>query len=238
MHAIVLAGGKGTRLLPYTADRPKALLEVGNQTILEVLVDRLRDAGADRITMCLAHLGDMIRAVFGDGTRYGVRIDYTNDPQPLGTAGPLLLVAGWDAPALVINGDVLTTVDFADLFRAHCGSGSPLTVAAYRYRQPVALGVLHIADGQVTAIKEKPEIDVEVSAGIYVADPSVRAHIPPGRPVDMPDLISKLLKEDTPVAAYRFGGGWHDIGRPEAYAAARRRFLENPHLYSSAMAER
>ncbi|MDW5329535.1 sugar phosphate nucleotidyltransferase [Plantactinospora sp. KLBMP9567] len=231
MHAIVLVGGKGTRLLPYTADRPKALLELGSHSVLEILVDRLRNAGAERITMCLAHLGDMIRAVFGDGTGHGVRIDYTTDPQPLGTAGPLRMVTAWDSPALIVNGDVLTTIDFADLYRTHRDNGNSLTVAAYRHRHPVALGVLDIADGQVTTIREKPEIDVDVSAGMYVADPTVRAHIPPGSPLDMPELIGNLLKAGTRVGAYHFGGDWHDIGRPESYAAAQRRFAENPHLF-------
>ncbi|MEO3930164.1 sugar phosphate nucleotidyltransferase [Micromonosporaceae bacterium B7E4] len=230
LHAIVLVGGKGTRLLPYTSDRPKALLEVGAHSVLEILVDRLRAAGAERITMCLAHLGDMIRTAFGDGTGYGVRIDYTVDPQPLGTAGPLLLVPGWESPALVVNGDVLTTLDFGDLYRYH-HAGGVLTVAAYRHRQPVALGVLDIVNGRVTTIREKPEIDVDVSAGVYVADPSVRAYVPPGHPMDMPDLIGALLRAGRRVGAYRFGGDWHDIGRPESYAAAQRRFAENPSLF-------
>jgi NDP-mannose synthase len=231
LHAIVLVGGKGTRLLPYTADRPKALLELGDHSILEILVDRLRDAGAKRITMCVAHLGEMIRAVFGDGTGYDVIVDYSVDPQPLGTAGPLRLVEDWRDPALIVNGDVLTTIDFAHLYETHRASGNPLTVAAYRYRLPVALGVLDIAGDRVTTITEKPEIGLDVSSGIYVADPAVRAHIPAGGPVDMPELIANLLAAGTHVGAYRFWGDWHDIGRPESYAAAQRRFNDNPNLF-------
>ncbi|MEH1166515.1 sugar phosphate nucleotidyltransferase [Micromonospora sp. CPCC 205539] len=228
MHAIVMVGGKGTRLLPHTRNTPKALLGVGGRSILEILVDRLRQAGTDRITMCVSHLADAIRQRFGDGCQFGVALDYAFDREPMGTAGPLLLVEDWHEAAVIVNGDVLSTIDFAQLHRAHCAGRDVLTVATHTHRVPIELGVLDIADGQVVGVREKPELTLDVAAGIYVADPAVREHIPADRTTDMPALITTLTRLGASVGAYRFSDEWHDIGTPQKYALVQQRALEDP----------
>jgi NDP-sugar pyrophosphorylase family protein len=231
LRAILMVGGKGMRLMPHTEHRPKALLRLGDLSILDVVVERLRQAGVDRITMCISHLGEQIQREFGSGRRSGIRIDYSADPRPMGTAAPLLLIDDWEEPALVMNGDVLTTIDFAGLYRAHRLSGDPLTVASYRHRVPIDFGVLDIVDGHVAAIREKPDMECDVSSGIYVADPSIRAHIRRGRPVDMPEVITALIRGGSSVNAYRFSDQWHDIGNPQSYELVQRTFRENPGLF-------
>ncbi|MFD4831226.1 sugar phosphate nucleotidyltransferase [Streptomyces uncialis] len=231
MRAIILTGGKGTRLRPYTENRPKGLLQLSRYSILEVIIRRLRGAGFSHITLCVSHLADQIRAEFGDGATLGVRIDYSTDPRPLGTAAPLAQVADFNEPALVMNGDVLTALDFAELYRVHKDSGGVLTVASFRRPMPIGFGVLDIRGDQVAGIWEKPTLHLDISAGIYVADPAVLEAITPGKVVDMPDLVGSMMESGRRVHAYSFSDRWHDIGTPERYEEAQRCFAENPDLY-------
>ncbi|MFC9434479.1 sugar phosphate nucleotidyltransferase [Nocardia sp. NPDC057030] len=231
MHAIILAGGRGARLLPYTKNRPKPLMRLGRYSILEVLIRRLRACNVDRVTLCIAHRGDMIREEFGGGGHLGVAIDYCTDQPPSGTAAPLLLVADWDSPAVVMNADILTAIDFAHLHRVHEHSGSALTVAFQRRQVPVDLGVLQVVDGQVHAMWEKPSLAIDVSSGIYVIDPSVKAVVPEGEAVDMPDVIEALLRAGERVNAYGFREEWFDIGTPTTYKTAEREFLAKQEHY-------
>ncbi|MFE0424385.1 sugar phosphate nucleotidyltransferase [Streptomyces sp. NPDC058953] len=231
MRAIILTGGKGTRLRPYTDNRPKGLLQLSRYSILEVIIRRLRGAGFSHITLCVSHLAHQIRAEFGDGGTLGVRIDYSNDPRPLGTAAPLAGVVDWNGPALVMNGDVLTALDFAELYRAHKDAGGVLTVASLRRPVPIGFGVLDIRGGRVTAIKEKPTLRIDISSGIYVADAAVVDAITPEEPIDMPDLVAAMIARGRQVNAYSFTDRWHDIGTPERYEEAQRCFAENPDLY-------
>jgi NDP-sugar pyrophosphorylase family protein len=232
VHAIILAGGRGTRLLPYTEDCPKPLLPLGSYPILEVILRRLRASGFARVTLCIAHLGDMIRSEFGDGQQLGLSIGYRADPDgPLGTAAPLRLLDDWDTPALVMNGDVLATVDLAGLYQRHLASRSRLTVAFRRCRVPTAVGMVEAPGDQIRAIWEKPTLTWNISSGIYVASPSLRQDIPAGRQFDMPDLIEILLRRGEPVHGYRFTGAWHDIGTPAGYARAEAAFLADPQRY-------
>lgn len=231
MHAILMVGGKGTRLSPYTRHQPKALIKMGRYSLLEIILRRLRASGFDRVTLCISHLGEMIRTEFGDGRRLGLAIDYSVDERPLGTAAPLLLVPEWTSPAVVMNGDILTTIDFADLHRQHVHSRSPLTVAFQRRRLDASMGLLRVLDNRVHAVWEKPSFEWNISSGIYVADPSVRHRIAPGVPVDMPDLIGILIRDGEPVHGYRFTGSWHDIGTPARYEQASSEFLADPEVY-------
>lgn len=234
MHAILLVGGAGTRLWPYTRDLPKALVRLGRYTILEVILNRLRACGFDRVTLCVSHLREQITKEIGDGRHLGLRVDYSVDERPLGTAAPLLLVEDWTAPAVVMNGDVLTTVDFADLFRAHARRGGRLTVAFQRRRLATSVGVLHVREDRedrITAMWEKPNFEWNVCLGIYVADPAVRGHIPTNTPTDMPGLIGALIGHDEAVHGYRFTGAWHDIGTPAGYDRARAEFLADEDRY-------
>jgi NDP-mannose synthase len=231
VHAVILVGGKGSRLLPFTKYRPKPLMRLGRYSILEIILRRLRACGFERVTLCTAHLGEMIRAEFGDGRSLGLAIDYCTDDPPTGTAAPLLLVPDWDSPAVVMNGDVLTALDFAHFQQMHEQSGSVLSVAFQRREVPVELGVLQVGDRQVHAMWEKPSLAIDVCSGMYVADPSVRDFIPEGARVDMPDVIDALLKKSKRVNAYGFREEWHDIGTPATYRNAEREFLADQDYY-------
>ncbi|MFI5776813.1 sugar phosphate nucleotidyltransferase [Nocardia sp. NPDC051570] len=231
MHAVILVGGRGSRLLPFTKNRPKPLMKLGRYSILEITIRRLRACGFERVTLCTAHLGHLIRDEFGDGTALGLTIDYCTDEPPSGTAAPLLLVEDWDSPAIVMNGDILTAIDFAHLHRMHEQSGSVLSVAFQRREVPVDLGVLQVSDGQVHAMWEKPSLAIDVCSGMYVVDPAVKSCIPEGVRVDMPDLIESLLCLGKPVHAYGFREEWHDIGTPTTYRKAEREFLADPDHY-------
>lgn len=237
MHAIVLVGGKGTRLLPLTEHLPKPLMRFGRYPLLEIVIRRLRSAGCTRITLCVSHLGEMIERAFGDGRRLDVEIDYVVDETPLGTAAPLLAVPDWHTPAVVTNGDVLSTIDFAELYHAHRQQANDITVVVHRLHAPISYGVVDMDDtGRVAAIREKPRLPVDVAAGIYVADPRVRGYVPAGTPLDMPDLIGRLISGGRPVRAHRFDGPWHDIGDHDSYQAAQRQFAANPERYLRASA--
>jgi NDP-sugar pyrophosphorylase family protein len=211
-HAIVLAGGRGLRLWPRTRDLPKALVRVGDHTILEIILQQLVAARFARVTLCVAHLGSMIRDRLGDGRQLGLCIDYATDPRPLGTAGPLRLVTEWNEPALVVNCDILTTMDFAHVHRCHVASRCALTVVAKERELSIDSGVLDIAGGRVRRIWEKPQVAVSIAAGVYVADPSLREHLPEDVATDMPDLVSSLIAHGVPVNCYRWRGEWLDIG--------------------------
>jgi NDP-sugar pyrophosphorylase family protein len=226
-----MVGGRGSRLLPYTKTRPKALMKLGEYSVLEIIVRQLQLAGCQKITLCILHFGEAIKQRFGDGTEFGVQIEYCMEAQPRGTAGPLLLLEDWDAPALIVNGDVLTNIDFADMYRAHVQGDSRLTVASKRCDISVDFGALQIQDGIVSGIVEKPSIAMDICLGVYVADPAVREFLPRAAPADMPDLITALLKDNRRVQVYSFSGRWHDIGTPASYEQAGQDFLENRELY-------
>jgi NDP-sugar pyrophosphorylase family protein len=241
VHAILLAGGKGTRLAPHTAARPKALVELGGYPILEIILRRLRACGFERATLCVSHLREMIQAEIGDGRQLGLAVDYVVDERPLGTAAPLLLVPDWTGPAVVMNGDVLTTVDFTDLYRWHRAGESSMTVGYLPRSVSAAVGLLRVAGDDVLSLREKPSFVWNVCAGVYVADPLVRKYLPAGTPADMPMLVNALIAHGEPVRGYPVTGVWHDIGTPARYAQARtdfetdpRRFLEPRPGYAAA----
>jgi NDP-sugar pyrophosphorylase family protein len=225
--AVVLAGGKGERLGPYTTVLPKPLLPIGDRAILEVVVRQLQSYGFTDLTFAVGYLAHLIQAVFGDGSEFGVAVDYHQEKEPLGTAGPLATIKQPDETFLVMNGDVLTTLNYDALFDAHKAAGNALTVASHRRVVKTEYGVLH-TDGEssagrstlVSGYEEKPEIPYVVSIGIYVLEPSVIDYIPTGKPFDMPDVINALIENDQPVGAYLFDGFWLDIGRHEDYERA------------------
>lgn len=231
MHAILLVGGKGTRLLPYTRSRPKGLIPFGQYTLLEIILRRLRACGVERVTLCISHLGELIRAAFGDGRELDLSVDYCVDERPLGTAAPLLLVPDWDSPAVVMNGDLLTTVDFGELRRWHDRAGGLLTVVFQRHWLASGMGLLRVLGDRVHSMREKPTFEWNVCSGVYLADPLVRTYIPAGVPTDMPDLINALAQSGEVVSGYRFAGSWHDVGTPERYRRAHADFLADPELY-------
>lgn len=221
MRAVILAGGKGQRLHPYTAVFPKPLMPVGDVPILEVVVRQLRRAGFDHLTMAVGHLAELLMSFFGDGSRFGLRIDYSREDAPLGTAGPLRLIPDLPARFLVMNGDLLTTLDYARLMEAHARSGAMATIAGRRREVAVDLGVLHAdADGRLVRYDEKPRLSYDVSMGVYVFEHAVLDFLPAAGPFDFPDLVQALLAAGRAVFVHRSEDLWLDIGRPEDYAQA------------------
>lgn len=221
MKAVVLAGGKGARLAPYTRVIPKPLMPIGDMPILEVLLRQVKRAGVDEIILTVGHMAQLLHAFFQNGEHLGLPIRYSYEDQPLGTAGPLKKISGLDEPFLVMNGDVLTTLDFADLVDFHRRSGALVTVAAYTRSVKIDLGVLHLdGDNRVTDYIEKPTYNFDVSMGVYVFDPRALDYIPADQYFDFPTLILKLLSEQQVVKVYRFDGYWMDLGRPDDYEQA------------------
>lgn len=226
--AVVLAGGRGTRLAPYTSILPKPLMPVGDRSILELVVDQLEMSGINDITFCVGYLSHLIRAVFDHRDNEGVEIDYVHEQDALGTAGPLRLVEGLDETFIAMNGDVLTNLDYAELVRYHQEHGNALTIATHDRRIKIDYGVLHLQElglngdtqHRITEFQEKPEIVSAVSMGIYVMEPRVIDFVPEGRPFDLPDLVHALLEAGEPIGAYKYDGLWFDIGRKEDYEQA------------------
>ena len=217
---VILAGGRGTRLAPYTSILPKPLMPVGEQSILEIVVEQLASCGARSISLCVGYLAHLIRAVFDHRTPTDVVINYVYEENALGTAAPLLLVDGLDRTFIVMNGDVLTTMDYRDLLRHHREQGNLLTIAAHKRSIKIDYGMLHLdAAARVEGFEEKPEIVSPVSMGVYVMEPEVLAHIPEGS-FDFPDLVQTLLGRGEPVGAYVYDGVWFDIGRPADHQEA------------------
>jgi NDP-sugar pyrophosphorylase family protein len=222
--AVVLAGGRGTRLAPYTSILPKPLMPIGNKAILEIVVSQLGAHGFTDIAFSVGYLSHLIRAVFDHRADKGVDVRYVHEEVPLGTAGPLRLVDGLDETFMVMNGDVLTTLDYRDLVRYHCEMGNTLTIATRRRTVRIDYGVLHVAQGEwgarVQAFEEKPEIESTVSMGVYVFDPSALDYIPDNQYFDLPDIVQALLVAGQPVGAYLYDGLWFDIGRQDDYEEA------------------
>jgi NDP-sugar pyrophosphorylase family protein len=223
-RAVILAGGKGTRLAPYTTVIPKPLMPIGDRAILDVVVRQLGSYGFTELVFAVGYLAHLIRAVFGDGSAFGVSITYHEEEEPLGTAGPLALIEGLDQSFIVMNGDVLTSLEYDRLFDVHRESGNALTIATHRRTVRSEYGVLHVhGDGrlqEVSGYEEKPEIPYIVSMGVYVLEPRALEHIPRGRHFDIPDLVLALLAAGEPVGSYLYDGYWLDIGRHDDYEQA------------------
>jgi NDP-sugar pyrophosphorylase family protein len=223
-RAVILAGGQGTRLRPYTTVIPKPLMPVGDRPVLDIVVRQLRRHGFERLTIATGHLAELLEAFFGDGSRYGLAIDYHRESEPLGTVGALALIEGLDEDFLVMNGDVLTDIDYGGLLERHRGDGAAATIAVQKRDVQVSLGVLKFDDGSddalVTGYDEKPTLHYEASMGVYCFSPRVLSHIERGRRLDFPDLVLKLIAAGEPVRAYRSDDYWLDIGRHDDYERA------------------
>lgn len=225
MKAVVLAGGKGTRLSPYTTILPKPLMPIGDMPILEVMLHQMKQAGICHVVLTVGHLSELLRAFFKDGSEFGLSISYSYEQQPLGTAGPIALVDGLDDTFLVSNGDVLTTLDLRDLIRFHKEQKAIATIAAHHRQSKIDLGVIQ-RDGnyRITGYIEKPTYDFMVSMGIYVFEPAVLPYIGRNQYLDFPDLVKKLIAAGERVVGYEFNGYWEDLGRPDDYARASKDF--------------
>lgn len=228
MKAIILAGGKGTRLAPYTTILPKPLMPVEDRPILDIVIRQLVRHGIDEIILSVGHLAELLEAYFQDGSRYGVRLTYARETEPLGTAGPLALMSGLDATFLVMNGDVLTTLDYRHLIEYHRQHRGVLTIAMHTKQVKIDLGVMHVNEHyELIDYIEKPTLDYNVSMGIYVFEPAVLRYIEPGVRLDFNDLVIRLLTHRERVITYPCTAYWLDIGRPDDYQQATEVFMSH-----------
>jgi NDP-sugar pyrophosphorylase family protein len=217
-----MAGGFGSRLRPLTDQIPKPMLPVGDRPLLERTIARLRDSGIRTVNVTTHHLADQIKSHFGDGEAMGVDIHYVSEERPLGTCGGLRLVEELKEPVLVINGDILTGVNFGDLVGFHRKVGADATVCVRKYEVQVPYGVVEVDGTWLRGVKEKPSVGFFVNAGIYLLEPTVQRFIPEGERFDMTDLIARLLAEGRPVATFPIVEYWLDVGQPADYAQAQR----------------
>jgi NDP-sugar pyrophosphorylase family protein len=229
---VILAGGKGTRLMPYTTSLPKPLMPVGEYPILDILLRQLSAQGFRKITLAVGHLAGLIQAYFKEGQEWGVELDYARETTPLGTAGPIARLPRYDRALLVLNGDLLTTMDFSRIVRFHYENRSIATIGTHRRTEAVQFGVVETSsNGQITEYKEKPSLDYTVSMGIYVFSPNVREYIPRAQKFDFPDLVQRLLANGQRVMAYESDAYWLDIGRPDDYQKANEEFPNMENLF-------
>jgi NDP-sugar pyrophosphorylase family protein len=230
MKAVILAGGLGRRLLPYTTILPKPLMPLGDKPVLEIVLSYLKKNGIEDVTICIGHLGQFIRAFFGDGEKLGLRICYSEEDSARGTAGPLDLIrAEMTESFLVMNGDILSDLDLASFRRFHLEQGNVATVAVYQRQLPVDFGVVDLdgADG-IIGWEEKPVLDYLVSTGLYLFESRILDYVSPGAYLDIPDLVRALISAGEKVGGYRHKGYWLDIGRPDDYEQACREFGRVP----------
>jgi len=232
MRAVILAGGKGTRLKPYTTLIPKPIVPVGDVAVMEILVRQLARAGCERITVAVSHLAQLIMAYFGDGTRWGLEIDYSVEDAPLSTIAPLTLIDDLPEHFLLMNGDVLTDLDFAELYRAHLDSGAVATIATYERDVTIDFGVLRRDEqGRVVGFCEKPTEHFSVSMGVYAFSRRILELVPRGERFGFDHLMHALIERGWDVRAYPFEGYWLDIGRPEDYDRANAEFERIRHRF-------
>lgn len=231
MHAVILAGGKGTRLKPFTNAIPKPLVPVGDVPILEVVLRQLQRSGVKHVTLAVNHLARLIEAFFGDGQRLGLQIAYSLEETPLGTAGPIRLIEDLQDDFFVMNGDLLTTIDYADLFRRHIAGSAVATIATFNKEVKIDLGVLKVEDEKFLDYLEKPVYRFTVSMGIYVLNRRVLNYIPANAKFDMPDLMLALHKAGEKIICYSGDYEWLDIGRLDDYEQAVTLFEKNREAY-------
>lgn len=219
--AVILSGGLGTRLKPFTSVIPKPLLPIGEKAIMEIQIEKLKEFGFNEIFLATNYKTDYIENFFGDGSRYGVKLKISKENFPLGTAGPLSLLRDeLDEPFLVMNGDILSLVDYGKMYDIACQSEAQLTVGIKRMVLPYAFGNILFQDDMVTEIQEKPDIITFALAGIYVMKPDVVELIPNDTYYGMDKLIKQMLAENKPVRKYEISEYWLDIGRIEDYEKA------------------
>ena len=219
MQAIILAGGKGRRLLPYTTVLPKPLMPIGDHPILMIILRQLKHYGFNRVTICTGYLHELIHAYIGGSSATGLEISYTHEPEPLGTIGPLRLIPKLDDDFLVMNGDILTDLDFSAFMKAHRSKKALATIATYKRDTTIDFGVLEKdVDDRIVAFREKPTYHFDVSMGIYAFSKKILGFVPKQKPFGFDQLMVSLTKKNAEVYSYPFSGYWLDIGRPDDYA--------------------
>jgi NDP-sugar pyrophosphorylase family protein len=234
MRAVILAGGLGTRLRPYTTVLPKPLVPVGERPILEHILRRLHGCGVRRVDLCVGHLGDLIQAYFSQATALpdDLELSWHWEREPLGTAGALRLVPDLSGTFIAMNGDILTTLDYRELLTFHEQSDAALTVATHAKRVDIDLGVIETDGERIVGYQEKPRLDYEVSMGIYAYDERALAQLPDDGPCQFPELVQRLLDAGERVAAFRSEAEWFDIGTFAEHQRAAEAYEREPGLFA------
>ena len=227
MKAVIQAGGKGTRLAPYTLVLPKPMMPVGDQPVIEILLKWLCRNSIEEVIITTGHLAHIIRAFCGDGNQWGMDIDYCQEPEPLGTVGALKLIEDrLDGPFLMLNGDLITDLDLLAFKKSHEASGAALSIATTNKQVYVDFGVLETEGNYVTEFKEKPNFSKKVSMGLYIMNPEIVEYIPKGVPFGFDNLMHKLLDKGLPINTYNHEGEWMDIGRVDDFKKAQEDWLD------------
>ena len=231
IKAVLLAGGKGTRLRPLTAVFPKPLVPVGHKPIIEVLLAKLKNAGLTDVTISTGYLAELVMALCGDGAKFGLNIDYTKEEKPLGTAGPLGLIEDLPDDFVVMNGDLLTTLNFPKMIAYHREQQSDVTIGIFRREVKIDFGVVDTEDGVFKGFREKPTFNYDVSMGFNILSNRVLKYVKKNEYLDMPDLILKVHEDGGKVNCYREDCYWLDIGRMDDYEQAQKDFEQNEALF-------
>lgn len=222
IEAVIMAGGYGTRLMPLTKEMPKPMLPIGDRPLMQVMIEQLRLAGIRRVNVMTHYQQDKIEDYFGDGKAFGVELSYVAEDRPLGTAGGLGLMKVSNEPILVVNGDILTRVDFRAMLAYHREHKADITVAVRQYDVQLPYGVLECESHQVRKVREKPLLNFFVNAGMYLIEPSIHSYIPNETSFDMTDLIQRLLDEGRSVVSFPILEYWLDIGQHQDYEQAQK----------------
>jgi len=227
LKAVIQAGGRGTRLAPYSTVLPKALMPIGDGTVVDHLLAQFRDAGVDQVMITVSKFGPLIRSYCGDGSRWNLEIDYVSEDEPLGTIGPLNnLRDRLDGTFFVANSDVFTDLDLKDLVALHESNRAPMTVVVTRQEVDIAYGVIEHTGGRVVDFREKPTKVFSVSTGIYCMGPEIFQFIPPAGPFGFDELMRAMLAAGAPVNVFEHLGTWIDIGRVEDLRRAQEKAVE------------
>jgi len=225
MQAIILAGGEGRRLRPYTTILPKPLMPIGDRPILSIILEQLKKSEFNDITIATGYLGELIQAYFKNGKKNELNIKYSFEDKPLGTVGPIALIDNLEEDFLAMNGDILTDANYKDIFDYHKKQGVIFTIGMIKKHVPITLGVIKSTeDNFIKDFIEKPNAAYNVSMGIYIFNKKILNYIKKGEYLDIPTLIHKLLKDNEKVACYPYDGFWLDIGRKEDYEKAQEEF--------------
>jgi NDP-mannose synthase len=228
MRAVILAGGKGSRLRPYTITLPKPLVPVGGELpVLEIVIRQLGEAGFDHITIAVNHMANLVMAFFGDGSRWGTKIDYSLEETPLSTIGPLTLIRDLPADFLVMNGDILCDLNFAEFYRHHVKQRNDVTVSVCTRSSKIDFGVLkYDCNNIATEFVEKPVYEFDVSMGIYCLNRGIIDQLEKGKPYGFDNLMIDGIRNRKRIAVKSFGGFWLDLGRPEDFDIANEKYEE------------
>jgi len=235
MRAVILAGGLGMRLRPYTTVLPKPLIPVGERPILEHILSRLHNTGVRTVDLCIGHLGELIQAYFSqaNGLPDDLELRWHREGEPLGTAGALRIVPDLAGTFIAMNGDILTNLDYREVVAFHKQSDAALTIATHSKRVEIDLGVIETEGGRITGYSEKPRLDYDVSMGIYVYDERALEHLPSAGPCQFPELVQRLLCTGETVAAFRSDAQWFDIGTPDEHQRAVEAFEGSPAVFGT-----